>query len=101
MSKMSELHVELSEQAYELGFNSLDDALSAGYQVDYEECRLLHPHRLVKKDEQEKAHEEWLEEKNRVLANLKELRIGLATGGYKEELETIDETIEFIEKGEM
>lgn len=32
MSKMSRLNLELTEQAYELGFESLQDALQAGYE---------------------------------------------------------------------
>ena len=35
MSKMSQLHVELSEQASELGFESIEQAEANGYKVDY------------------------------------------------------------------
>ena len=69
---MSQLHAELTEQAYELGFENLEEALANGYEVDYEECRLLHPYVLTNK-EHEKAHEVWLEEKNKLVRNAEEL----------------------------
>ena len=41
MSKMSQLHAELSEQAYELGFESIGEAEQAGYDVDWENHTLI------------------------------------------------------------
>lgn len=41
MSKMSQLHAELSEQAYELGFESIGEAEQAGYGVDWKNHRLI------------------------------------------------------------
>lgn len=35
MSKMSQLHAELSEAAAELGFESIEDAEAHGYKVEY------------------------------------------------------------------
>lgn len=35
MSKMGQLALELGERAGELGFESLEEALSAGYEVNY------------------------------------------------------------------
>ena len=35
MSKMSQLHAELSQQAYELGFESIEQAEAHGYVVKY------------------------------------------------------------------
>lgn len=35
MSKMSQLHAELSEQAYELGYESLEEAEANGLKVQY------------------------------------------------------------------
>ena len=51
MSKMSQLHAELSEQASELGFESIEQAEANGYEIEYDNCRLLHPYRLVKSEE--------------------------------------------------
>lgn len=41
MSKMSQLHAELSEQAAELGFESIGEAEQAGYGVDWKNHRLI------------------------------------------------------------
>lgn len=35
MSKMSQLHAELSEQAYELGYESLEQAQANGVEIQY------------------------------------------------------------------
>ena len=69
---MSQLHAELTEQAYELGFENLEEALANGYEVDYEECRLLHPYVLTNK-EHEKAHEAWLKERDELIKRAEEL----------------------------
>lgn len=74
MSKMGELHAELSEQANELGFESLDEALANGYEVDYEEKQLVNPYVLVDKA-QEEAHEAWLKERDEVLGGLMNLMV--------------------------
>lgn len=68
MSKMSQLHAELSEQAAELGFESLGEAEQAGYGVDWENGKLIKV-----EDELEKAHEAWLEEREEVLEELRNL----------------------------
>lgn len=64
MSKMSQLHAELSAQAYDLGFNSLEDAINMGYEVDYTEGRLVSP--------EDSAHEFLLKEKEKILKQIKE-----------------------------
>lgn len=81
MSKMSQLHAELTEQASELGFESLDEALMKGYDVDYEKGKLVRRglgysetvEYLAK--EQEKAHEAWLKEKKKILDRLRKARV--------------------------
>lgn len=73
-AKMSQLHAELSEQANELGFESLDEALANGYEVDYEEKQLVNPYALVDKA-QEEAHEAWLKERDEVLGGLLNLMV--------------------------
>lgn len=65
MSKMSQLHAELSEQAYELGFESIGEAEQAGYGVDWENAKLIKVG-----DEQEKAHEAWLKKRDNLLERL-------------------------------
>ena len=84
MSKMSQLHLTLDEQAVELGFEGLGEALMKGYDVDYEKGKLVRRglgysetvEYLAK--EQEKAHEAWLEEKDKMLSILKGVQSDIA-----------------------
>ena len=41
MSKMSQLYMELTEQANELGFEDINEAEQHGYSVDYVEQKLV------------------------------------------------------------
>lgn len=112
MSKMSQLHAELTEQAYELGFESLDEALANGYEVDYEEKQLVNPYVLLNKVHEE-AHEEWLKEKEEVLAELNSILNAINGQTYnnltnyelltfiKSNKQIIAKAIEFIARGEM
>lgn len=98
MSKMSQLHAELSEQAAELGFESIGEAEQAGYGVDWENAKLIKI-----EDEQEKAHQAWLKEREEVLERLEKKQDKLKrmlcddTGLY----DLITDAINFIKKGEM
>lgn len=93
MSKMSQLHAELTEQAYELGFESIGEAEQAGYGVDWEN------HKLIKvEDEQEKAHEAWLKERDEVLDGLD--IVAHSDAVPFEHKEIVKQAIEFIRKGE-
>lgn len=96
MSKISQAHAELEEQAYEYGFNSLQEALDTGeYEVVYGPYRAY----LDKKDGQAEAHKAWLKEKEKVLEGLDYL-----LRGYEytiEDAEKISDAIDFIKKGEM
>ena len=81
MSKMSQLHAELTEQASELGFESLEQALANGYEVDYDNYKLA-KHKLGWSEtaeylakEQQTAHEAWLEERDEVLGGLLNLMV--------------------------
>lgn len=63
MSKMSELHRELSEQAVEMGYSSLEYATDvAGCEIDYEKGKLLSP--------EEAAHNALLKEREKILGEL-------------------------------
>lgn len=93
MSKMSQLHAELSEQAAYLGFQDLGEAEQAGYGVDWENAKLIKV-----EDEQEKAHEAWLKERDGVLKGLNEMWIGAVQDGYEQRI--LGRAIEFIKKGE-
>lgn len=99
---MSQLNAELSEQAYELGYLTLDQALADGYEVDYRTSRL---EKSV--DGREQAHDEWLKEKEQVLKDLHDLELEYSCQideGCKEAVakrNVIENVIDFIEKGEM
>lgn len=91
MSKMSQLHAELTEQAAELGYESIEEAEANGYAVDYENCRLV--------DGREQAHNDWLKERDEVLDGLTDLSTGAVDGGYEQKI--LNKAIEFIKKGEV
>lgn len=77
MSKMSQLHAELSEQAYELGFESIGEAEQAGYCVDWENHKLIPDVDKAYEDldKTEKANEEakQIELVHNILSNAKEM----------------------------
>lgn len=72
MSKISNIHLELTEQANELGFESIEQAEANGYKVDYTgEGWVLKPD--TNKAYEEK-HEAWLKERDNVIKSLTSLR---------------------------
>lgn len=68
MSKMSNIAIELDERAVELGFADHLEAMANGYDWGVGEDGIAFLFKA--KDEQEKAHEAWLEEKEQVLNDL-------------------------------
>lgn len=92
MSKMSQLHAELSEQAYDLGFNSLDDALAMGYEVDYENGRLV--------DGREQAHLAYIMEREQHLATLTKMAELLRASDLPNTANDIENAVNFFRKGE-
>lgn len=77
MSKMSQLHAELSEQAAELGFESIGEAEQAGYGVDWKNHRLTPDADKAYEDldKTEKMNEEakQIEMVHDILCNAKEM----------------------------
>lgn len=68
MSKVGQYNLELQEQAEELGFSTTQEALDAGFTVDY---TAKEPTLVFDNDKaQEQAHEAWLKEKEEVLKGL-------------------------------
>ena len=94
MSKMSMMHAELMEQCARLGFQDLGEAEQAGYGVDWQNAKLIKV-----EDEQDKAHEAWLKERDEVLKGLNELWVGAIQGGYEHKI--LERAIDFIKKGEV
>lgn len=91
--------IQLQECAEGLGFSTITEALDAGYHEVQD--LVAGTFKLEKLDEQEKAHEAWLEEKGKVLEEQKELHDHLMGLGYDTLAESVFKAIEFIEKGEV
>ena len=91
--KMSNIHMELEEQAQELGFEDLEEAQEAGCVVEWHEnsAELVEP--------SEAAHRAWEKEKEEVLDGLDiAVHADAIPFEYKE---IVKEAIEFIKKGEV
>ena len=114
MSKIGNMNLELQEQAEELGFETVQEALDNGYEVDYfkdspdKDDLDYHPELVFKGQEQ--AHKAWLEEKEYTIAGLKNAKdfietlcekSGLAPAwrrDYERQARRIDRAITFIEE---
>ena len=75
MSKMSQIHAEMTEHVNELGYETVEEAIadgwdSAEFYASYEKQNMV-PTPYKPKDEQTKAHEAWLKEKEIVLGILR------------------------------
>lgn len=88
--------IQLQERAEELGFGTITEAIDAGYHEVQD--LVAGTFTLEKIDEQEKAHEAWLKERERVLADLRELRNDFVVETCQDELDAIDRAINFIEE---
>lgn len=91
--------IQLQECAEELGFSTITEALDAGYHEVQD--LVAGTFTLEKIDEQEKAHEAWLEEKNKVLGDLDLIVLHLDRGDIDkftiQVRRIIENTIDFIE----
>ena len=106
MSKIGNLYIELTEQANELGFETVEEAFNYGYEVVRGELK-------PKEDQQTKAHEAWLKEKEIALSKLDEVlgffkRISNCNEVSKElkkesnmNIGRIRRAMNFIKKGEI
>jgi len=121
MSKIGRVNLELQEQANELGFSTVQEALDNGYEViqrtmgaprDLDEIDREPEvwYELQKKDELEEAHEAWLREREEVLKELESLLTFNKDAAYtpyevsymlEKSLDKIRHAIEFIKKGEV
>ena len=103
MSKISELNRELSEQAYDLGFMSAEDAESHGWRVNYEQARLEPPvvqPSLDEMKEQEQAHNAWLKEKEHRLHTLRLTAELCRQSDMPNTADDLESIADFFEKGE-
>lgn len=95
MSKMSQLHAELTEQAADLGFESISEAEANGYHIAYEK------NGVKLKLDMTKAHEEWLQQKASLINRLDDWKISLYKENRIGEGDLVREAIQFIMKGEV
>lgn len=95
MSKIGNLNLELQDQANELGYSTVQEAIDDGYTITYTDQKLV-------KDmskEYEKAHKAWVEEKEKVIKELTAVADSLpAESGAQK---AIEYAIDFIQKGEV
>jgi len=96
MSKIGNYYLELQEQANELGFDTVEEAFDAGYEI-------VNGKLTEKKDERTKAHEAWLEERKTILGDLVNLYLGYCRSGKSDttEAQIINRAVEFFSKGEQ
>ena len=99
MSKIGQYNLELQEQAEELGFSTTQEALDAGFTVDY---TAKEPTLVFDNDKAyEQAHAEWEREKDILLRALRETKREAEDAGRDMDACVIKNAIEFIEKGDM
>lgn len=96
MSRIGEYNLELQEQANELGFESVQEALDNGYEVVGRKL-------VEKKDEQTQAHEAWLKRKEVVVGDLRNLLLGMHAAGKSNttDYDIVSNALTFILEGEM
>lgn len=99
--------IQLQESAEDLGFSTISEALDAGYHEVQD--LVAGTFKLEKIDEQEKAHEAWLKEREEVIKGLEQLitlekllskAYGDEFGASESNIKDLQRAIDFIRKGE-
>lgn len=98
MSKMSQLHAELTEQANELGFESIEEAEADGYTIDYTERRLVKHECCDMAKELEQAHLAYIAKKEDLLERADKV---WKDPTYDQLIDLVNELVCFIKKGEV
>lgn len=97
MSKIGEANLDLQEQAEELGFESVQEALDKGYRAVLRKDGSMQL--IIDYGEHlQKAHEAWLIKKETVINELEMLLQDVNTDVYRQ---IIKDAIKFIEEGEV
>lgn len=105
MSKIGQFNIAMTEKVNELGYETVEEAIADGW--DSNEFYMSYMKEV--KDEQEKAHDAWLKEREEVVNGLKRMldlwkgpytdyELACALGQYQDNL---GKAIEFIERGEQ
>lgn len=98
--------IMLQERAEDLGFSTITEAIDAGYHEvqDLDDNTFTLEKIDVAEYEQQKAHEAWLKEKNKVLGDLDLIVLHLDRRDIDkftiQVRRIIENTIDFLEKGE-
>jgi len=97
MSNIGKVNLDLQEQANELGFSTVQEAIDNGYVVVYNDDDEV---KFMKEEDwqHQQAHNEWLIERETILNELRMLADVHLPNAVRN---VIGETIEFIEKGEV
>lgn len=97
MSNIGKVNLDLQEQANELGFSTVQEAVDNGYAIVYDVDD--EPKLMTEEDCQHlQAHNEWLIERETILNELRMLADAHLPNAVRN---VIGETIKFIEKGEV
>lgn len=97
--------IMLQERAEELGFSTITEAIDAGYHEVQD--LVAGTFTLEKIDEQEKAHEAWLEEREEIFEMIDNMKEDIIDSVAKKEghprywVDTLERIRAFMEKGEM
>lgn len=99
MSKMSDIQLDLTEQANNLGFEDIEEAEANGYKVDYNGDEwTLRPD--VDKAYEER-HKEWEKERDEVLSIIESVKEDIVelNGGNNEHvaIDELNRVIDFVE----
>lgn len=98
MSKMGQIHAELTAKAAELGFQSIEEAEANGYVATY---GLDGETKLTKTEsELEKAHRDYLERKELYIYGLKRIAEQIDELGLSEQANTLIAIANFMNEGE-
>ena len=97
MSKMNNIAMELDERAVELGFADHLEAMANGYDWGVKEDGTAFLFKM--EDEQEKAHEAWLKEREEVVFELE--RLITAYAGAEAITKPVRRAISFIMEEEI
>lgn len=97
MSKIGQINLDLQEQANELGFSTVEEAIDNGYVIIYEEGDEV---RFIKKEDWdlEQAHLAWEVERDTIITKL---QMVADADNNRVIRDVILEAIEFIRRGEV
>lgn len=98
MSKIGGVNLDLQEQANELGFSTVQEALDNGYTCIF---NMNGEFRLVSNTDKahEDAHKAWLAERDAVLGELEMLMDAESSGIVTRKV--VKDAIDFIKRGEV